>query len=110
ALRLEFSQATDVDFIPLDAADIGEAALERQTAEEGHVAALPEDLTARSGARALALRPTPGGFTLPGGDAVADALAPSMRAGSGFEIVELHRLLLDTQQMPHTGQHAASRR
>src|SRR3990170_5197605 len=90
-LRGELAETTDVDLIPLNSADVGEAALEGEAAEEGHVAALPEELAARPAPGPLPLRPAPGGLALSGRDATADALARPPGAMSRFEIVQPHR-------------------
>src|SRR3972149_5350321 len=85
-LRGELAETTDVDLIPLNSADVGEAALEGEAGGEGHVAALPEELAARPAPGSRPLRRAPGGLASAGRWPTADPAPEQPGAMSRFEI------------------------
>ena len=63
-------------------------------ADERHLAAFKTDADGTAGTRGLALAAATGGFAVAAGFALAEPLAAVLRAGTGFEIVQSHKILI----------------
>ena len=109
AQSLQVRQAHDFD---IPARKRRKATL-RQAAIQRHLAALETDLVKAAGARLLALVAAAGGLAPAGTDAAADAMARTLAAGGGFQIVQAHVrplcLLADPNQVGNLVDHAAHR-
>src|SRR5581483_4640592 len=81
-------QRLDAHFLILDPEDVGEAALERQTAHQRKLAAFKVRRFGPTGPGLLAFRTAPRRLALPGGDTTPNAARLLARTGIGLEFVQ----------------------